>query len=226
MDIVLVHGAWCAGWIWSDVAELLRGQGRRVHVIDQLPSGGGEPVPLGDLTDDAAYLRRVLDDLGTEVMLVGHSYGGMVITELADHPGVRHSVYLTAFWPRKGQTLLDIRSEHTVEWLVAGADGTLRLTDDETVARQVLAADLDVERFADLHRRRTAQSITSFTTASSAPRRPHSTTYVICARDESIFVAEQEKMAAQADRVLRLDAPHLAPLSRSREVAAVLLDIA
>ena len=63
-------------------------------VVDQLPSAGTDPTSLGDLTADADHVLDTLDD---PVVLVGHSYGGMVITELADHTKVRHSVYLAAF---------------------------------------------------------------------------------------------------------------------------------
>ena len=53
-------------------------------------------------------MRQVLDTIDEPVVLVGHSYGGMVITELADHPKVRHTVYLTAFWPERGQSALNL----------------------------------------------------------------------------------------------------------------------
>jgi pimeloyl-ACP methyl ester carboxylesterase len=55
-------------------------------MVDQLRSVGTDPASLGDLTADANHVRAVLDSLDEPVVLVGHSYGGMVITELADHP--------------------------------------------------------------------------------------------------------------------------------------------
>lgn len=88
-------------------ARLQKG-GHRVTVVDQLPSTGTDPAALGDLTADAHHVRVVLDTLDEPVVLVGHSYGGMVLTELADHPKVRHSVYLAAFWPQRGQSQLDL----------------------------------------------------------------------------------------------------------------------
>ena len=104
MTYVLVHGAMCGGWVWDDVAAKLRAADHDVCVVDQLPSGGANPTQLGGLSDDAEHVRRLLDGIDNAV-LVGHSYGGMVITELADHPNVAHSVYLTAVWPRRGQSV-------------------------------------------------------------------------------------------------------------------------
>ena len=102
---LLIHGGWGAGWVWDDLAERLEKADHEVRVVDQLPSAGTDPASLGDLTTDANYVRQVLDTIDEPVVLVGHSYGGMVITELADHPKVRHTVYLAAFWPRRGPVL-------------------------------------------------------------------------------------------------------------------------
>ena len=99
-DYLLVHGGFNGGWVWDDVAERLEKAGHEVRVVDQLPSAGTNPASLGDLTTDANHVRQVLDTIDEPVVLVGHSYGGMVITELADRPKVRHSVYL----PRFGRT--------------------------------------------------------------------------------------------------------------------------
>jgi pimeloyl-ACP methyl ester carboxylesterase len=94
---LLVHGACAGGWVWDDLAERLEKAGHRVRVVERLPSAGTDPGSLGDLTTDANHVRQVLDTIDEPVVLVGHSYGGMVITELADDPKVRHSVYLAAF---------------------------------------------------------------------------------------------------------------------------------
>lgn len=223
-NYLLVHGAWCDGSVWQPVADELRRAGHDAEAIERLPSAGDEPGALGDLYADAGHLRSVLDSAAEDVVLVGHSYGGMVITEVADHPRIRRSVYVTAFWPGKGETLLDIRSPHPRDWLEAG-DGALRITDDPAIAQEVLGADLG-DGFAQFHRNRRLQSIASFACPSTAPARTHPTSYVVCERDQSIFVADQERMSAAADTVTRIDAAHMAPLSRPREVAAELLKFA
>ncbi|MEW2506542.1 alpha/beta fold hydrolase [Amycolatopsis sp. CA-161197] len=223
MDIVLVHGAWCGGWIWDDVAHRLRSAGHEVHVVEQLPSS--DPAAFGDLAADAKHLRAVIDRCAGEAFVVGHSYGGMVLTEVADHPKIRHSAYLTAFWPVAGQSLMDIRSEHHLEWLTGGPDGTLHITDDQEIARQVLGSDVDSDRFAIFHRNRQAQSVASFTSVSTAPPRNHPTTYVVCERDQGIQLADQERMASRADVVHRLDAAHLAPFSQPEALTKLLLGL-
>ena len=66
----------------------------RVPVVDQLPSAGTDPASLGDLTTDANYVRQVLDTIDEPVVLVGHSYGGMVITEFSRPPeGTAHRLF-------------------------------------------------------------------------------------------------------------------------------------
>ena len=78
---------------WS--SERLRSAGASVIAID-LPGHGDDPGPLGDLHADSARLSEVLDDLDSPVLLVGHSYGGAVITEGGVHASVRRLVYLCA----------------------------------------------------------------------------------------------------------------------------------
>jgi pimeloyl-ACP methyl ester carboxylesterase len=77
-DYLLVHGGFNGGWVWDDVAERLEKAGHEVRVVDQLPSAGTDPASLGDLTTDANHVRQVLDTIDEPVVLVGHSYGGMV----------------------------------------------------------------------------------------------------------------------------------------------------
>ncbi|QRP47957.1 alpha/beta fold hydrolase [Amycolatopsis sp. FDAARGOS 1241] len=225
MDYVLVHGAWYAGWSWQQVADTLRAQGHGVHVVEQLPSGGADPTKLGDLPADVAHVREVIDGLVRDVVLVGHSYGGMVIAELAGHPHVRHSVFVAAFRPKRGQTVLEIRSPHPIEFLVPHDDGTIRVVDDSALARDVLAVDIDESAFVDVHHRRGAQALVSFTQSGTEPERTHPVTYVICERDKTIFPVDQEKMADGADHIVRLDAPHLAPLTHPRELADLLAGV-
>ncbi|HEV2309230.1 MAG TPA: alpha/beta fold hydrolase, partial [Acidimicrobiia bacterium] len=93
--VVLVHGAWHGAWCWDYVVERLRANHVEALAID-LPGHGTSTEPLGDLSVDAAALRSVLDDL-EDAVVCGHSYGGAVISEgAADHPAVRHLVYLAA----------------------------------------------------------------------------------------------------------------------------------
>lgn len=98
--IIFVHGAfiWEPDWWWHPVAQRLEHHGIPSRTV-QLPSCGPRP-PLGDLHDDSAAVRRAIEGVDGPVVLVGHSYGGIVITEAAaDNPKVRHLVYMSAFVP-------------------------------------------------------------------------------------------------------------------------------
>lgn len=95
-SVVLVHGAWHGAWCWDAVIPLLRDAGVAVVAVD-LPGHGDDRQPLADLHGDAGKVRSVLDEVEGPVVLVGHSYGGAVITEAGLHPAVERLVYIAAF---------------------------------------------------------------------------------------------------------------------------------
>jgi pimeloyl-ACP methyl ester carboxylesterase len=222
-NFVLVHGGFVGGWHWADVAQRLEKAGHRVAVVEQLPSCGPDPATPGDLAADAAVVRQYVDDVGEPVVLVGHSYGGMVITELADHPGVAHSVYVAAAWPSRGQSMMDMfAGGPPLTWAAPHDDGTLRVTDDLDVLRQALCADVEKQQAEAELRRMVPVSLASAASPSSAPDRRHPTTYIICERDQALPPAAQEQMAAAADHVERLASSHQPMTSMPDELAAVL----
>ncbi|MFB4319262.1 alpha/beta fold hydrolase [Actinomadura sp. 21ATH] len=97
---VLVHGAFAESASWNGVIERLRERG-----LDAVAAGN----PLRGVAGDGAYVRDVISAIGRPVVLVGHSYGGMVITEAAaGHPAVRALVYVGAFTPEPGETAFDL----------------------------------------------------------------------------------------------------------------------
>jgi pimeloyl-ACP methyl ester carboxylesterase len=109
---VLVHGAWHGGWCWNKVVPLLRGAGHAVYAPTL--TGLGERAHL--LAPDVDLSTHTLDVIGVltcedldDVVLVGHSYGGMVITCVAHQAGARigHLVYLDAFLPESGKSAAD-----------------------------------------------------------------------------------------------------------------------
>ena len=111
--VVLVHGAWHGAWCWDEVVSRLSGDGLAVVTVD-LPSVSSG----GDLYDDARALRQVLDDTPGDKVVVGHSYGGIVITEgAAGAEGVRHLVYLTAFMLDEGESLLATVGGERPPWI-------------------------------------------------------------------------------------------------------------
>lgn len=224
-SFVLVHGGFIGGWYWQDVAALLEEQGHRVRVIEQMPSAGTDAAALGDLQADTTCVRQVLDEMGEPVVLVGHSYGGMVITELGDHPAVAHTVYVSAFWPQRGQSLTDFM-DVLPDWMTARDDGTVAVTDDLEVARLALCADVAPVRAEQDLRRLVPQSMSSLGSPSTAPARTHPTTYVICEQDRAIPPGAQEQMASAADHVERLPSSHQPMVAMPERLAAVLARVA
>src|SRR4030095_8678390 len=96
VSIVLVHGGFVDGSGWQGVYEELRKDGYRVSVVQN---------PTTSLADDVAVTTRAIAALESPVVLVGHSYGGVVITEAGNHPKVAALVYVTAFAPDKGESV-------------------------------------------------------------------------------------------------------------------------
>jgi pimeloyl-ACP methyl ester carboxylesterase len=95
-NIVLVHGVWADGSSWSKVIPILRNEGHNVTAVQ---------IPLNSLGDDIATVKRAIDKVGGPVTLVGHSYGGFVITNAAyNNPNVTGLVYVSAFAPDEGES--------------------------------------------------------------------------------------------------------------------------
>ena len=109
--MILVHGAFHAAWCWQRVLDGLLELGVGAVAID-LPGHGASTQPLGGLHHDAAHLRDVLRSCDDPVVLCGHSYGGVVITEaVAPGSNVEHLVYVTAGVPDVGESLADVWDE-------------------------------------------------------------------------------------------------------------------
>jgi pimeloyl-ACP methyl ester carboxylesterase len=127
---VVAHGAWSAGWVWKKMRPLLRGFGHEIFTPTY--TGLGERVHLANPKIDLeTHIEDMLGVLECEdlqdVILIGHSYGGMVATGVADRAArrIRRLVYLDAFAPRNGQSLLDLgkpaerKPSRPGEWRIA-----------------------------------------------------------------------------------------------------------
>ena len=101
-SVVLIHGAWADGSSWSRVVSVLQTHGYTVYV---------PPNPLRGLTSDSAYIASFLQTITGPIILVGHSYGGAVITNAATgNPNVKALVYVDAFAPDQGESLASLSS--------------------------------------------------------------------------------------------------------------------
>ncbi len=146
ITVVLVHGAFAESASWAGVISRLHDQG--VAVV-------ATPNPLRSVTTDAENVRRATEGIGGPVLLVGHSYGGAVITEAAvDNPGVVGLVYVAAFAPDHGENALQLTAQfpgstlgETVRPYPLG-DGTNDLLVDRELFPQQFAADVPVAEAA------------------------------------------------------------------------------
>jgi pimeloyl-ACP methyl ester carboxylesterase len=103
INVLLVHGAWADGSCWSKVIPLLQAKGLRVTAAQ---------IPLTSFEDDVAVTRRLLSTMPSPTVLVGHSYGGAVITAAAaDAPNVKALVYITAFGLDEGESLAALSAQ-------------------------------------------------------------------------------------------------------------------
>ena len=200
--VVLVHGAWHGAWCWDEVVSRLSGDGVDVVAVD-LPSVASG----GDLYDDARAVREVLDGIAGDKVVVGHSYGGIVVTEAAaGADGVRHLLYLTAFMLDEGESLADIAGRTPPAWQVADPGGkTISVEGPQEVFYNTCAPEVAQAAAARLR----PHSIAAFVEpVRSVAWRDVPATYVICDRDNAIPVPAQEAMSARAAIVHRLESDH------------------
>lgn len=156
---VLVHGAWAGGWIWDKVVPLLKEAGHEV-VAPDLPGHGEDRIPISEVSMQgyADCVREVLDAQSGQVVLVGHSLGGAVISQAAEQrpEKIEKLVYLAAFLLRDGETVISV-AENDEEAIILPS---LEMSEDQTYAnirddavKEVVCADSsddDVERMKSL----------------------------------------------------------------------------
>jgi pimeloyl-ACP methyl ester carboxylesterase len=221
--VVLVHGAWHGSWAWDLVVPLLQERGVAVRTVD-LPSTGPDVDALGDLDGDVAVLTAVLDDVPGPKVLVGHSYGGLPITEAgAGRDDVVHLVYVCAFLLDVGVSLLDAAGGQPMSWWQVSADGR-----SITAGRpeEVFYGDCPPEVAAASAARLTPQSMSSCTQPlRSAAWATVPSTYVVADRDPELPQVVQELMAGgKAGRVRHIDSAHSPFLSRPEELVELIME--
>jgi pimeloyl-ACP methyl ester carboxylesterase len=225
---VLVHGAWHGGWCWDPVVAELEERGHSVWTLD-LPSRDN---PAGDLHGDAQAVKELVESLGRPVVLMGHSYGGAVITEAsAGTDAVKHLVYLTAVVPDVGESVLDAGTA-----AFAGTGGPPAeeqvATTDEMTADDAAGAVMDFhddgtmscrpERAVDLFYHDCDPSVAAEAVAALVPQplltfsqasagagwKEHPSTYVVCTDDHILSVGGQRNFARHCDDVVVLTTSH------------------
>jgi len=213
-NIVFVHGAWADGSSWSKVIPILEARGYHVVSVQN---------PLTSFADDVAATKRIIDSQDGPVLLVGHSYGGAVITEAGNNPKVTGLVYVAAFAPDQGESSASLGKPYGqtpgVGELRPIEDGFLVLT--EKGVFEDFAPDLPIEeRKALLATQGPTQGAALGSPISTAAWHSKPTWFVVASNDRMIS-PQQEKDSAEKMKATTLTLPssHVPMLSRPKEVA-------
>jgi pimeloyl-ACP methyl ester carboxylesterase len=196
-NIVLVHGAWADGSGWRAVYDALVEQGYTVSMVQN---------PLTSLADDVAAVDRVLARQDGPAILVGHSYGGAVITEAGDHENVAGLVYVAAFAPDAGESTFGLLAGGPQPPIEVSEDGFAFFQRDAFIAAFASGLDPDLAAFlADV------QVPVSVQDAGGAPLsvaawHDKPTWYVVATDDHIIPPDAQRQMAARAGATVVEDA--------------------
>ena len=221
---MFVHGAFVRDgmWWWQPVADLIEQNTRVRSRALTLPSCGETDVSGAGLFEDAAALRAELDDLDSAIV-VAHSYGGTVVAQGADHPAVRQLVYISSFLPEIGENHATVTAPLSEPLPTqANPDGTVSVIDDDQdyFDRRFLHDVDDPAVRAQAHARLCPQSVSAFTTATTAAAWTGiESTYLVCADDRSTAPELQRRHASRATRMVELPTSHHPFFSRPDLVA-------
>jgi pimeloyl-ACP methyl ester carboxylesterase len=232
---VLIHGAWHGGWCWRKVVPLLESKGHTV-VAPDLPSHGDDKTPASTvtLTTYADKICTVAGAQGEPVILLGHSLGGVAITQAAENcpDRIRVLVYLCAFLPRNGDSLLTWAQQDTESLLtpniVAVAEGVLDLRRD--AVHEGLYGHCSPEDEAFAVSRLSLQSATPIATpVVTSPERWGSIPryYIECADDRAVPLRLQREMQRHSpcQQTFSIDTDHSPFFSTPETLAEILLRI-
>jgi pimeloyl-ACP methyl ester carboxylesterase len=203
-DIVLVHGFWGGAAHWAKVIVDLnrRGYGS-LHAVEN---------PLTSLADDADRTRQMVRQVDGPVLLVGHSYGGAVITEAGDLPNVVGLIYVAAFAPEAGESLAEIgawQAAAAVPNVVPDSDGRVWIKQDKF--RESFCQDLPVDEALVMAVTQKAPAASTFANPVSEPAWKHKPSwYQVSNGDRMIHPDTERRMAARISprRIVELEASH------------------
>ena len=219
--IVLVHGGLVDGSSWAKVIALLQASGLHVTAVQN---------PLTSLADDVAATTRAIARQAGPVLLVGHSWGGLVVTQAGDHPQVAGLAYVAAYAPEVGQSLQDAARQGPApaggQHLRPDAAGFL------TITPEGLAADLgpdltDAEQqlFLAVQQPLAATATADKVTAAAWHTKP--SWYLVAEDDRTLNPVLQHAIAQQIKATLRTSpGSHLLPISQPERVAAFIREAA
>lgn len=213
-SVVIVHGAFADGSGWKSIAEILEHDGYNVYIVQE---------PLTSLEADIAATRSVLDRSGPAV-LVGHSWGGVVITEAGDHPATRSLVYVAAFEPEVGESAGALQSMAPPAAQSIGPIGGGFVQIKPESFHQDFAADVPdrVAHFAALSQ--VPIAVESFSATVKTTAWSSKPSYAVVATQDRMVNPELERfMAGRAkSETIELAGSHAVFISHPKEIAALI----
>jgi len=220
-SVVLVHGAFADGSSWSKIIPLLEAQGLTVVAVQN---------PTTSLADDVAAVGRALESQTEPVVLVGHSWGGAVITQAGVHEKVKALVYVSAFAPSKDETVNDqFNGYPQPEWfgaVAADSGGFLKIT--TAGIGEYFAQDLSAEEKSVVAAVQTPFAISANDDKLTENAWSEKPSWFVVSKNDRIIYPEMERKAAEkiGAKVTEVDASHVAMLAKPEEVAAVIIEAA
>jgi pimeloyl-ACP methyl ester carboxylesterase len=216
-NIVLVHGGFVDGAGWEGVYKILKKDGYNVSIVQN---------PTISLADDVAATKRILAAQDGPTILVGHSYGGVVITEAGNHPKVAGLVYITAFAPDKGESVATLIQNPPpgapVPPILPPQDGFLLL--DKAKFAASFAGDVEAEKAAFMADSQVPWGVAALSGAISEPAwKAKPSWYLVVTEDKMIPPAAQRLMSQRAgSTVVEVSGSHAIYVSQPAAVAALI----
>jgi pimeloyl-ACP methyl ester carboxylesterase len=220
-SVVLVHGGFVDGSGWADVYQILKKDGYKVTVVQH---------PTNSLADDVTVTKRAIAASDGKVILVGHSYGGAVITEAGNDPKVANVVYIAAFAPDKGESIVSLLANpalgEPVPPILPPVQGYLFL--DKAKFASSFADDLKPELASFMAESRLPFGVDAAGGVVITPAwRTKKSWYLVASDDKMIPPAVQRRMATRAGSTVReVVASHSLYISQPASVARIIEEAA
>jgi pimeloyl-ACP methyl ester carboxylesterase len=209
-EVVLVHGAWHGAWCWDSVVAELNRVGVASTAVE---------LPLTGIAADVAEARAAIEAAGPGSVVVGHSYGGSVISlAAAGVPGIGRLIYLAAFLAEPDADTLAMITPELGKAIRGGEGGAVPI--DPAAAADVFYGDADPGVAASMVARLRPLTLNLAASPDAEPAwKSVPATYVVCASDRAIQVSAQREMAMLAETVVEWPTDHSPFLTRPAAVA-------
>ena len=218
MNVVLVHGGFVDGSGWEEVYRFLTKDGYKVSVVQN---------PTDSVAGDVAATKLILDSLDGPIILVGHSYGGVVVTEAGNHPKVEALVYIAAFAPDKGESVETLIANPPpgapVPPILPPRGGYLFL--DRSKFHDAFAADLDEEKAAFMADAQVPWGVRALSETVTEPAwRSKPSWYLVATEDRMIPPPAQRAMSKRmGSTVVEETGSHSIYVSKPKAVASLIV---